>query len=145
MPRYDLTRATSSDAVPGPAKSATSSSQFRRRSSSPLTDRRISSLSESAISRHVGKLDLHPNGSPTMGQDPNTQVLNVLIVDDNVINRRLLVAFMKKHNFKFEEAANGMEAVEAYRKAKSPRFDVILMGKYHLASFPLLGFTYFYR
>jgi PleD family two-component response regulator len=93
----------------------------------------------------VGELDLNSNGSPTMGQDPNTQLLNVLIVDDNIINRRLLVAFMKKHNFRFEEAANGMEAVEAYRKAKSPRFDVVLMGRCYLAPSPLLGFTYFYR
>jgi CheY-like chemotaxis protein len=72
--------------------------------------------------------------------------LNILIVDDNEINRRyesyvchklcqkliqssLLVAFMKKHRFRYSEAVNGLEALKLYQKTTSPRFDVILMGK----------------
>ncbi|KAJ4321249.1 hypothetical protein N0V94_002988 [Neodidymelliopsis sp. IMI 364377] len=51
---------------------------------------------------------------------------NILITDDNVINRRLLVAFMKKYNLQYAEAENGLEALRAYQIAQVP-YDVILM------------------
>ncbi|KAF1358236.1 hypothetical protein EJ07DRAFT_32700, partial [Lizonia empirigonia] len=51
---------------------------------------------------------------------------NVLITDDNAINRRLLVAFTKKYNLRYEEAENGLEALRAYQSAQM-QFDVILM------------------
>lgn len=52
---------------------------------------------------------------------------HVLIVDDNAINRRLLVALMKKHKYTYREACNGLDAVNIYKKATSPSFDVVLM------------------
>ncbi|KAM0352992.1 hypothetical protein ACHAPU_001877 [Fusarium lateritium] len=62
---------------------------------------------------------------------------HVLLVDDNKINLNLLTMFMKKYGFSYEEAENGAEAVETFRKstigdAKPPgpvkkRFDYILM------------------
>lgn len=54
--------------------------------------------------------------------DPN----DILIVDDNALNRRLLVAFMRKHKYQYHEAQNGLEALVAYRKDPS-RFLAILM------------------
>jgi CheY-like chemotaxis protein len=62
--------------------------------------------------------------------------LHALLVDDNKINRQLLVMFMKKHKFSYAEAEDGQEALDAYKAsclpgphsdAPSRRFDVVLM------------------
>jgi signal transduction histidine kinase/CheY-like chemotaxis protein len=67
---------------------------------------------------------------------PNTAHLHALIVDDNQINRQLLVMFMKKHKYSYVEAADGQEALDAYKASCLPgphsdaptrRFDVVLM------------------
>lgn len=50
--------------------------------------------------------------------------LSVLIADDEEFNRYLLEAILKKWKMKFNEATNGLEAVEL---AKQKHFDVILM------------------
>ncbi|MBI1288002.1 MAG: response regulator [Flavobacteriales bacterium] len=50
--------------------------------------------------------------------------LNVLIVDDEPFNRKLLSTILKKHGANFEEASNGKEALE---KAETPAFNLILM------------------
>lgn len=50
----------------------------------------------------------------------------VLIVDDNAINRRLLAAFLKKQNFAYQEAKDGLQALEKYKEAEG-KFSVILM------------------
>ncbi|KAF2141622.1 uncharacterized protein K452DRAFT_358747 [Aplosporella prunicola CBS 121167] len=50
----------------------------------------------------------------------------ILIVDDNRINLRLLSAFMKKHLLSYEQATNGLEALEAYKRA-SGGFKIVLM------------------
>lgn len=73
-------------------------------------------------------------------QPPSTALVNAplhaLLVDDNSINRQLLVMFMKKHKFSYAEAADGQEALDAYKAsclpgpnsdAPSRRFDVVLM------------------
>ncbi|KAF2033006.1 hypothetical protein EK21DRAFT_59779 [Setomelanomma holmii] len=51
---------------------------------------------------------------------------NILITDDNAINRRLLVAFVKKYRLEYVEAQNGLEALRVYQSAQV-QFDVILM------------------
>ncbi|KAF6812001.1 sensor histidine kinase response [Colletotrichum plurivorum] len=64
--------------------------------------------------------------------------LHVLLVDDNTINLKLLVMFMKKCGFSYEEAENGQEAVDRFKEAsgvlgntrggRQPRrFDFVLM------------------
>jgi len=69
-------------------------------------------------------------------QPTNIAPLHALLVDDNSINRQLLVMFMKKHKFSYVEAADGQEALDAYKAsclpgphsdAPSRRFDVVLM------------------
>lgn len=82
------------------------------------------------------------NGKPVKGSTkPNKPEMpskaHVLLVDDNKINLNLLTMFMKKCGFTYEEAENGEEAVETFRKstigdAETPgpikkRFDYILM------------------
>ncbi|CAG8443350.1 13320_t:CDS:2, partial [Gigaspora rosea] len=50
--------------------------------------------------------------------------INVLIVEDNPINRLSLSTFMKEKNIKYECASNGQEAVDKWKKGG---FHVILM------------------
>ncbi|EAW09112.1 putative sensor histidine kinase/response regulator [Aspergillus clavatus NRRL 1] len=51
---------------------------------------------------------------------------SVLLVDDNDVNLKLLVAFMKKAKFPYLTASNGLEALEVY-KAHFPQVPVVLM------------------
>jgi hypothetical protein len=37
---------------------------------------------------------------------------------------------MKRHEFQYREAVNGLDALKFYKELISPRFDVILMGIY---------------
>lgn len=71
---------------------------------------------------------------PDKSQDTKPSTTHVLLVDDNKINLQLLVMFMKKCEFSYEEAENGQEAVDKYKEAYGPdhesnkrRFDYILM------------------
>lgn len=50
--------------------------------------------------------------------------INVLIVEDNPINQKILEAFMKKRNIRSDNAKNGLEAV---KKWKTGGFHLILM------------------
>ncbi|KAF4229386.1 hypothetical protein CNMCM6805_001505 [Aspergillus fumigatiaffinis] len=43
------------------------------------------------------------------------RVPSVLLVDDNDVNLKLLVAFMKKAKFPYHTASNGLEALEVYK------------------------------
>jgi len=60
----------------------------------------------------------------------------VLIVDDNDINIRILVEFMKKLKCNYATASNGLEALEFF-EANAPSIALIFMGKYHLSPTPL--------
>ena len=64
--------------------------------------------------------------SMTSPPDMRADSSYVLITDDNPINRRLLVAFMNKRKLRYQEAENGLEALNAYQEGRV-RFDVILM------------------
>ena len=79
---------------------------------------------------------LQPLVVPPPRQPSTTAPLHALLVDDNKINRQLLVMFMKKHKFSYAEAEDGQEALDAYKAsclpgphsdAPSRRFDVVLM------------------
>jgi CheY-like chemotaxis protein len=59
----------------------------------------------------------------------SSDVLRILIVDDNALNLRLLGAFFKKNGYQYtKQAKHGREAVEAAQKC-SEGFDIIFMGK----------------
>lgn len=55
-----------------------------------------------------------------------TRMPRVLAVDDNPINLRLLVTFMKKIKLPYTEAVNGLEAYNKFREADIP-YDFVLM------------------
>jgi PleD family two-component response regulator len=62
----------------------------------------------------------------------DSEGLQVLLVEDNEINLKLLVAYMRKLNLSHTTACNGLEAVNAYKEAhkEGRHFDVIFMGMY---------------
>ncbi|KAL1628296.1 hypothetical protein SLS54_001869 [Diplodia seriata] len=63
----------------------------------------------------------------TSTQEPPTAThLRILLVDDNRINLSLLTAFMRRYNFDYQEAMNGLQAVEAYKR-DGGHFDYVLM------------------
>lgn len=49
---------------------------------------------------------------------------SVLVVDDNLINRKVVTGFLKKYKFELTEAASGPEAISL---VKEKRFDLIFM------------------
>lgn len=60
---------------------------------------------------------------PTVHDD-----LHVLLVEDNTINLKLLVAYMRKLKLRHDTAINGLEALNTYKEAHLQRpFDVIFM------------------
>ncbi|KAI8627077.1 hypothetical protein F5Y19DRAFT_444299 [Xylariaceae sp. FL1651] len=75
-----------------------------------------STPSDSTVSQHIQIQSDHETR-----QQPR-----VLLVDDNAINLKLLVTFMKKINLPYAEAMNGLEAVNKFKNADQP-FDVVLM------------------
>ncbi|KAL1634619.1 hypothetical protein SLS58_010614 [Diplodia intermedia] len=59
-------------------------------------------------------------------EPPTTTHLRILLVDDNRINLSLLTAFMRRYNFDYQEAMNGLQAVETYKR-DGGHFDYVLM------------------
>lgn len=53
-----------------------------------------------------------------------SEKLSILLVEDNVLNQRIVTFSLKKYNHCVEIANNGFEALEIFKKNK---FDVILM------------------
>ena len=51
-------------------------------------------------------------------------ILKILLVEDNLLNQRIVLFSLKKYNHIVTIANNGLEAVEKFKKAQ---FDVILM------------------
>ncbi|GJD04433.1 HSP90-like protein [Colletotrichum higginsianum] len=106
-------------------------------------DARLSEL-EPAMSvqpliKPLGALAVSPalNGGQPVIVEQKQHTLHILLVDDNQINLKLLVMFMKKCGFSFEQAENGQEALDKFIAASSAstaasaskrrRFDFVLM------------------
>ncbi|KAI1759485.1 hypothetical protein GGR53DRAFT_142077 [Hypoxylon sp. FL1150] len=64
--------------------------------------------------------------SRTRSRDDNYKP-RVLLVDDNAINLKLLVTFMKKIKLPYAEAMNGLEALNRYKESINEPFDFVLM------------------
>ena len=94
----------------------------------------------------VQKVDLVSSSSPSGAEEPtatvaklgmglksleinksDTDVLRALLVEDNEINLRLLIACMQKLKLSHLAATNGLEALETY-KSNRGQFDVVFMG-----------------
>jgi osomolarity two-component system sensor histidine kinase NIK1 len=52
------------------------------------------------------------------------EILKILLVEDNLLNQRIVLFSLKKYNHEVIIANNGLEAVEKFSEAK---YDVILM------------------
>ena len=86
----------------------------------------------------VEKLEDNPTAFvPSSNEEPNNPIMttdphllqrlpHVLLVDDNAINLKLLVTFMKKIKLPYAEAVNGLEAYEKFCAAQEP-FEFVLM------------------
>ncbi|WYZ36969.1 hypothetical protein EsH8_II_000475 [Colletotrichum jinshuiense] len=96
-------------------------------------------MSAQPLIKPLGALALSPalnGGQPVIVEQKNV-TLHVLLVDDNQINLKLLVMFMKKCGFSYEQAENGQEALDKFIAASSAsaettaskrrRFDFVLM------------------
>lgn len=73
--------------------------------------------------------------TPTNGTAPDKKEvagMRVLLVEDNEINLKLLIATMRKLKLEHATAVNGLEAYNCYKDCEG-RFDVIFMG---LFAFP---------
>lgn len=81
-------------------------------------------------SSHAGPTSSQPRASspspPISSTIADPSQRTVLITDDNAINRRLLIAFMKRHKIPYVEAVNGLIALNLY-KATPSKFHIILM------------------
>ena len=52
------------------------------------------------------------------------EILKILLVEDNLLNQRIVMFSLKKYNHEIVIANNGLEAVERFKEGK---YDVILM------------------
>ena len=68
--------------------------------------------------------------------------LRVLLVEDNEINLKLLVAYMRKLKLNHSTAINGLEALNTYKEANG-RFDVIFMGMFSHVTTLISQYLYF--
>ncbi|OCF38511.1 two-component system sensor protein [Kwoniella heveanensis CBS 569] len=55
------------------------------------------------------------------------RMARVMVVEDNIINRRVLGAFLKKRGFEYAEAVDGRAGVELFDSTPANYWDVILM------------------
>ncbi|KZL86556.1 hsp90-like protein [Colletotrichum incanum] len=96
-------------------------------------------MSAQPLIKPLGALALSPalNGGQPVLVEQKHVTLHVLLVDDNQINLKLLVMFMKKCGFSYEQAENGQEALDKFIAASSAstpasaskrrQFDFVLM------------------
>lgn len=87
----------------------------------------ISNLDSGEHSALPTPFDIDDHSNP---QQQDSSRTTVLIVDDNIINIRILVEFMKKLKCNYATASNGLEALEFF-EANTSSIALIFMGKYH--------------
>ncbi|KAG9193728.1 hypothetical protein G6011_03763 [Alternaria panax] len=128
-PRHDSSAseaknsAASNNPIPTPPASADpiSHSQTLHESTPPTP--RISSPQPNAKKKRR-KAPLEPPSLPAGLLDGSVPPINVLIVEDNIINLRVLGAFMQRLKVRWQRAMNGKEAVT---KWKAGGFHLVLM------------------
>lgn len=135
MPRSNFTKNVGSLTLnPNAAKHVKSPSipLFTPTSMKPLAvEAGITSPGNTILSTAVASTSANSSGSPlpkkaTGRAKPTGRNINVLMVDDNLVNLHLLEAFVKRKGYLYEKALNGLEAVNMFKKSKTP-FDFVLM------------------
>lgn len=76
------------------------------------------------LANSVPKVGIHQERFLANQPPMNFSDLRVLIVDDNVINRKVAASFLRTYNFKTSEAIDGLDALEKLAQGK---YDLILM------------------
>jgi osomolarity two-component system response regulator SSK1 len=129
-PRHDSTAsdaknsAASNNPIPTPPASADPiSHQQTLHESTPPTPR-ISSPQPNNKKKRRKAAPLEPPSLPAGLLDGSVPPINVLIVEDNIINLRVLGAFMQRLKVRWQRAMNGKEAVT---KWKAGGFHLVLM------------------
>jgi two-component system, sensor histidine kinase and response regulator len=82
-----------------------------------------------ALGRLFGVATRHGRTTPTaenIGPRPR-RPLDVLVAEDNPVNRKLVTTLLKKRGHKVKAVENGRKAVEAIQSATGKPFDVVLM------------------
>lgn len=126
-PRHDSSAsetkhsATSNNPIPTPPVPTESSV---RQSSNPPTPRIASPQPNTTVKRKKKKPPVDPPSLPAGLLDGSVPPINVLIVEDNIINLRVLGAFMQRLKVRWQRAMNGKEAVT---KWKAGGFHLVLM------------------
>lgn len=77
----------------------------------------IMAHADTARSPHQERLQTH-------GQTAGFSSCRVLIVDDNIINRKVAATFLQAYDFEFDEAINGLAALDMLHQNK---YDLVLM------------------
>jgi signal transduction histidine kinase len=135
-PRQELGRNNDQNQThPKKAKSVPSSMQLSLKPvilSTSTSDERIEKSSDGAAEKLRKPVSSAETSS--RGRKPS-----ILLVDDNVVNLKLLHTFVTKYGAEdIARAENGMDAVNAV-KARAKGFDIIFMGKLDFASLSILS------
>ncbi|KAJ5989587.1 hypothetical protein N7481_004797 [Penicillium waksmanii] len=121
-----FSQALRTDSVEQPMAIGTSKSVLTNAEYGPLTPEVLERSSLLTISRTNPQGHLPPLNECSPQENQNGPSTNVLLVDDNEINIRLLVAFMQKLKFNYLIARNGKEALDSF-KENADKIGVILM------------------
>lgn len=68
-----------------------------------------------------------PIPTPVTAEVRKDRPLHLLLVEDNEINLKILTTYARRLGCTFTTASNGQEAVDAFKAATKPPFDVVLM------------------
>ncbi|KAL1296504.1 hypothetical protein AAFC00_000015 [Neodothiora populina] len=117
--------------------------QIKDRSQTSTPDSSMSTTAESSPDREGSEErvsspeHVSPIRETSEPRSPNPSAGRILLVEDNTVNMKLLIATMKKLGRAFQTAENGLEAVQQYASSPSA-FVLILMDM----SMPIMdGFT----
>ncbi len=81
-------------------------------------------LLASAIAKHLYMANSFKNNDEDKAQLKIQKKVDALVVEDNIINQRLIKILLQEYNIKVSTASNGLEAIEMYKKKK---YDIIFM------------------
>ncbi|WWC62065.1 uncharacterized protein I303_104654 [Kwoniella dejecticola CBS 10117] len=97
----------------------TAQSSPQQGSASPTSTISTISLADGGVMLKAATV---PTETPRKGR-----MARVMVVEDNIINRRVLGAFLKKRGFEFSEAVDGRAGVDLFESTPQNYWDVILM------------------
>ncbi|GAK66680.1 uncharacterized protein PAN0_014d4903 [Moesziomyces antarcticus] len=82
---------------------------------------------KSALVTHRAGTSLLGAGSGVGGSGAGRKRMQILSVEDNAINRKVIAAFLAKLDVDFVEATNGEEGIAQFERYPPNHFDVVLM------------------